>query len=444
MFPRIIMAVLMLFFVPQQPTQNQQDCRDIESQLANCRGKLTSCEQQLRQADVNCQATLQEQRRELNQRAEARYGQLKTELTAAQGDLQTCQRESGRLKGDLTKAQNELHASQTSYDVLKQDFTKSGRTVDDLRAQNAQQKTSYEAQLAERQATIEAKNKEIGGKNAEISNKTREIMQLNSANVGLSAEVSKLGQSLKSAEQARVAADQAKTDLQASLDRLSAEERKKPDVVLGLIKDYQDKMDQSGAPVAITQGKDGSIRRELVIGTLEVKPYPAEIPADGKLQLIAIFTPRPLPGGLAGDTLWYVNLVYNPPPGINAAYNQKESLGEEVREIHIGTEHKWVWIVDAPKESQTVPNSTQMDILAGFQKDKVERIAGQPVVLTRAKPPAGFFAKAFGAVKENLTYILATLTTLLGIWATFLTVKLKRVELTKTEKVETPLPPEPR
>src|SRR6185369_13940164 len=104
----------------------------------------------------------------------------------------------------------------------------------------------------------------------------------------------KMNQSLKSAEQARIAADQAKADLQTNLDRLTDAERKKPEVVLGLIEEFQTKMDQSGAPVSITQGKDGSIKRELVIGTLEVKPYPAEIPAGRQLQLIATFTPRPI------------------------------------------------------------------------------------------------------------------------------------------------------
>jgi molybdopterin converting factor small subunit len=437
MFPKIIMAILFLVFVPQQrnQNQNQQDCRDIEGQLTNCRGKLTSCEQQLREADSRCEGRL----RELRSQTEARYGQLRTELTAAQSELQTCQRDYSRLKGDLTKAQNDSTTSQRKSESLSNELNGSRRTVDDLRAQNAQQKSSYEAQLAERQAAIDAKIREIADKNTEISNKTRQIAQLNSTNVGLSAEMSKLNQSLKSAEQARIAADQAKGDLEKNLALLSDEQRKKPDVVLNLIKEYQIKMDQPGAPVSITQGKDGSLRRELVIGTLEVKPYPTEIPAEGKLQLMATFTPRPLPGGFASNTPWYVNLVYNPPPGINVAYSQEKSLGEEVREIQVGGEYKWVWIVDAPKDSQAVL-ATEMDIRAGFEKAKVERIAGQSVVLTREKPKPGWFASLFATVKENLTYILASIMTLLGIWAAYLNVRLRRVEVEKTEKVEAPGP----
>ena len=449
----------MLFFVPQPGTQNQQNCKDTEIQLASCREKLRIYEarqkqpdkdcqaalveqkkqlsEQVRRANDDCQAKLQEQKKVLSQQATARYGQLQAELTAAQSDLQTCQRDYSRLKGDLAKAQNDLHASQASYDALKQDFAKSERTVNELRSQNAQQKTAYETQLAERQATIDARTRELADKNSEISSKTKQIAQLNSTNVGLAADLSKLNQSLKSAEQARIAADQATTELKKGIDALTAEQQKQPAVVLGLIKEFQTKMDQPGAPVTITQGKDGSIKRELVIGTLEVKPYPTEIPAGGQLQLIAIFTPRPLPGGIASDTPWYVNLVFNPPPGINAAYNQKESLGEEVREVHLGTDHKWVWLVDAPKDSQAVLAATQMDILAGFQKDKVDRIAGQPVVLTRGKPAPGFFAVIFESVKANLTYILGTIASLFAIWVTFLTVKWKRVELAKAEKAET-------
>lgn len=441
MSSKIIMAILMLIFVPvpgtQNRNQNQQDCRDIEIQLASCKQHLNSCGQQLKQANGDCQDKLQELRKELNQQAEAKYGQLKTELASAQSDLRKSHADYNQLKQELTSAQSNLRAVQTKYETLQQDLTRSEKSVGELRMQNAQLKTSYDAQLAERQAIIEAKNRELGDKNAEIISKNKQISGLNSQNVNLAGQVSALGQSLKSVEQAKMAADQAKSDLQANLDRLSVEERKKPEVVMALIQDYQKKMDQSGAPVAITQGKDGSIRRELVIGTLEVKPYPAEIPADGKLQLIAIFTPRPLPGGLAGDTLWYVNLAYNPPPGINAVYNQKESLGEETREVHLGTDHKWVWLVDGATNSQALA-ATQMDILAGFQRDKVDRIAGQPVVLTRAKSPPGWFAVAFESVKSNLSYILATITTLFGIWAGYLTLKLKKVELAKTEKAETP------
>ena len=108
MSSRIIIAVLMLFFVPQPGIKNQQDCRDIEAQLAAHKKQLGVCEQQLKQANNDCQAKLQEQKREL----EAQYGQLKAELTSALGNFQKCQGGYNQLKVDLTKAQNDLEAEQ--------------------------------------------------------------------------------------------------------------------------------------------------------------------------------------------------------------------------------------------------------------------------------------------------------------------------------------------
>src|SRR5712664_2352067 len=142
MFPRIIVAIIMLFFVPQPGTQNQQDCRLIESSLAACRKQLGGCEQQLRQANSDCQAKLVEQKRELGQQAEARYGQLKAELTSAQSDLQTCQRDCGRLKGDLTRVQNDLQAEQQKNQALWRDLDGSVVTVKKLESENGQQKAS--------------------------------------------------------------------------------------------------------------------------------------------------------------------------------------------------------------------------------------------------------------------------------------------------------------
>jgi predicted nuclease with TOPRIM domain len=478
MFPRILMLALLLVFVPQPQNQNPQDCKEAQSQLADCRRRHSSCEEKLRDANSDCQKKLQNRdqswqgkyndlrselsrannsaetwrkenaaletqlRQALNnaQSWQKQYGEMKTQLTQAQNSAQSWQNQYGEMKTQLTLAQNSAQSWQNQFGELKTELTRtqtnlksSEGTAAVLRDQNAQLKTSYENQLMDKERNIQAKSKEIDNKNNEIS-------RLNAMNIDLKTDMRKLGASVKSAEEARGDAERAKTALEQQYQSLSDEQKKKPEVVMEILKQSQNEMDQTGAPTSIVQGQGGSIKRELVIGTLEVKPYPAEIPSEGKLQLIAIFTPRPLPGGLAGDGLWYVNLVYNPPPGINAVYNQQHSLGEEVREIHIGTEHKWVWIVDAPKDSQPVLSATQMDILAGFQKDKVERIAGQPVVLTRGKPKPGFFAQIFAFVKENLTYILATITTLFGIWAAFLTIKLKKVELAKTERIEAPSP----
>jgi hypothetical protein len=401
MFPRILMAFLLLLFV-HQPQMDPQDCKAIESELASCNKRLGG-------ANAECEKRLADQKKQLYEKV------------------------VHALQGELTRAQNSLKASESQYAQLKTEygqlnskFVESERTVAALREQNGQQKASYEKQLADRQASIDAQTKDLGDKN-------REITRLNAANVSLAAEMSKLDLCRKSAEQARAAAEQAKTELKQSLDLLTDEQRKRPETLLKLVKDYQNKMDQNG-PASITQGKDGGLTRELVIGTLEVKPYPAEVPADGKLQLIATFTPHPLAGVFDSNSHWYVKLVYNPPPGINAPYNQKESLGEEDREVHMGVGHQWVWIVDAPKDSQAVLTATQMNILAGFEKDKVDLIASQPVILTRGKPAPGFFAMVFGLLKENLTYILMTITALCGIWAGILTVKIKKFELGKSEK----------
>jgi len=387
---------------------------------------LASCEQRLGGANADCQKRLVDQKKQLYEQARARYDQLSVELTRAQGDAQKWEKQYGQLKGDLTRALNDFQKLQTQYAQLNPKLVESERTVAELRDQNLRQKASYEKRLADSQSSIDARTREIADKN-------REITRLTAANGGLTAEVSKLGVSLKSSEQAAETADRARTELQKKLADEGGQKKNEPTEIFPAVKEAQAKMDQEGAPAAVTTGQNGSLKRELVIGTLEIKPYPTEVPADGKLQLVALFTPHPLKGAF-GDTPWYVKLVYNPPPGVNAPYDQKQSLGDEDRKVVTGNEHKWVWIVDLPKNAPSDLIASQIDILAGFEFDSVMRIAGQSVVLTREKSAPGFFARVMATIKENLTYILMTITALCGIWAGILTVKIKKFELNKSEK----------
>jgi hypothetical protein len=386
MYLRPILMVLLVFLVPQGK-QNPKETNS-NPQTSATEERLAACQQQLKNANATCKKIVIE----TETRDQEKYDQLKAEYTGAENRLRDSEKTVADLQGQLGRAKDRLNAAD---------------------------------------GEIANKVREIDGKNRDIDDKNKEIARLNAMSASLKEDMKKLGLDLKSREQARDAAEQARKDLQQKFEAASAQQKKDPDAMVALMKQAQIEMDQNGAPTAVTPGKDGSFRRELVIGTLEIKPYPTQVPADGKLQLVALFTPHPLPG-ITGNSPWYVKLAYNPPPGVNAPFSQNDSLGEEDRKVLIGSEHKWVWIVDMANNYRADLTPTQIDILAGFEPDKVQRIAGQSVVLTREKPNPGVFARAFATLKENLTYILGTIAALCGIWGALITVKLKRLELEKS------------
>jgi hypothetical protein len=369
---------------------------------------------------------------------DAQFSALQKRLNDASQQLATCQKESARLEslnGDLRKQLNDQKTSRDQSNLdrqlaeAKQEVERcQGLNLDltnqlkDLRAKQA----NFDLQLLDSKKLAQ----KYESQNAQLSNQMQSLQQ----------QVSGYDQQLKTTNEELKVSKASVADLTKQVVA-KGNAPANPLGVLELAKSSQEQAIQSGTAAALVYEDGGKVHvvRELVIGTLQTI-FEKETKPGVEFPLKAIFKPHPIitPGALKASEepiSWFIDLQY-PSQHSSVSYDEAQS-GQKPTKRAIdpaGGEETWVWKVTPPANF-----GADVSDLVVFAEYKMAEQTGRKDIVhenikfTQIKEP-GTFTQVFAWVKENLSYLLATLSVAIGIWATIIKTKKDKLELRLKEK----------
>ncbi len=276
----------------------------------------------------------------------------------------------------------------------------------------------YERENGRLTGEVESLKKQVSGHEQQIQNAQHELQATKTSNAELTAQLLSRGQTPTNP---------------AGL------------VELAQARSSQAQMGQTSAGIVSVYEENGKVHviRELVIGTLQTVYDKAVKPGD-KFPLKAIFKPHPIiaPGTLQQpaseeNISWFIELQYKPQKS-QATYDQGQS-GQKTARREIdprGGEETWNWSVVSPPSFES--DKSDLIVYAEYQigaqpGSQPKDIVHEEILFKQIIEP-GSISRGFAWLKENLTYLLGTITVLVGIWATWIKTKKDKLELRLKEK----------
>ncbi len=200
----------------------------------------------------------------------------------------------------------------------------------------------------------------------------------------------------------------------------------------------------NGSPIHTTVvEKDGKITTitDLVIGRLEVK-HDKEIETGKPSSLNATFTPHQVLDSKFVSPLeqqninWWIELDYKP-LRLNAAYDSKSNNGKaQKRALNLNSSENWSWVFTPEKgfKKEESPLRLTVSYSIGGSPEISKELPSENVALFEKEEP-GLVLRTWQFVKENLTYILGVITTILAILGGVVSNKKNKLE-TKLKEME--------
>lgn len=388
--------------------------------------------------------------------------------------LGRCLSENGQLKdknGTLANQVNALRQSANSatqqLSALKDSNGKLANQVNELR-QSANNSTQQLRVLQNENAQLKAANTDLKSRltkaesaktfEQELTVANNQLTILRSDNQRLSGLNQNLNNQLTQSLQRITGLEEELKTSKAELAALKLSDSTPPETrsqviqqtVLNLAKvQGLEKAQKGEAGATWSYDADGKthVITELVIGTLKTE-YEKEVKPGTDYQLKATFEPHPIlnphrvEGSSADEVRWYMELSYLSNK-IKFAYDPELSgRKEQKREIQVSNQKEtWGWKITPPANFEA--DKSEIIVYAGYklanEEKPLEDLDRLSVEINEKEVP-GTLSVIWGFIKDNLSYILATIGTILGIWLTYVSIQKSRLEV-KLKEVE--LSPQP-
>jgi predicted nucleic acid-binding Zn-ribbon protein len=368
------------------------------------------------------------------------YERLKADYDKVSRELEALRRQGGG------GASNELAAARSEIANLKEKLSNAEQALRNLREQTAPLRTENE-RLKSENGGLQNSKRELETKLRTAENNLSELRQqsapIRSERDNLRGQLgeqqTRLAALQKQYDALSVAANsnkEASETMAAKFSACTEQLEKNPGVLLdtaiaSLTASGAGGSGGSGSDTAIridgTQGKTHIIR-DLVIGTLDISFDSKEVRPDHSFPLKAVFKPHPVlqPGSLQGaderNITWHIEMQYAP-KHLTATYDRQQSGNKEPRRTVDATEEQtWVWQLQTTKDFES--DLSDLILFAGYElqgDSKTRDLLREPIKLS-IPPGPGFFA----LFKENLSWILGVIATILGICTGYLGLKQKK------------------
>jgi predicted nucleic acid-binding Zn-ribbon protein len=462
------------------PSAQQDSCADCRTQLQGCqrnysalqreygrlKDELSRTQQGLRDAQSHPTGgdVPSGQLRDL----ESQIERLKNENAHLRADLdscrrqqpgaQACQRQLDALNVQLSnlRESHDLLSGQTA--PLRSERDRLARDNNDLRGRN-DELTRSAAALTQRNNDLNLRfgdlNRRINDLNVAGDNLQAQLREERANSAKLSQQLSAMGVRQGASDTQRGTLEQqlekANTDLTDTTAQLRDAQRQNGELTTQLASAVQSSPQAPSALLAAAKAAQGASRtdeaapfkmecgktyivRDLVIGTLRISYDEGSIKPGNTFLLNAEFTPRhllnsdSLKGAAEKQVDWFMELQYEPQPEkLKAEYNRQQSGGKDQnRRVSLGGGgyEKWVWTVTLPKSFER--ESSDLVVFAEYKMDgggERSPLLNETVKLV-VPPGPGIVER----VKENSTYILGVLSTLLGLRLGWLELRQKKAK----------------
>lgn len=376
------------------------------------------------------------------------FAQQQRPSRAAVVAQQNCEAEKRRLQTQIDQLNRRIAALQQELGNTREKLGSTEREIERLKAENARL-NNLASDLRGAQQNINTLQQQLRQVRQELQGSQSENARLAALNLTLNHQVTQLQEQ---SNRLKAELDIAQAALQAAsanspvtnikgttLEQLRAN----PQAVLNLAESYGEESAESVEIVipASEPGEKTRVIRELVIGTLEVE-YENEVEAGKDYRIKATFTPHPImeaPASADEEKItWYLELEYNSTNITKVAYDAELSGRKAAkREVSLnGRTETWGWKITPPPGFGE--DAADIIVYAGYRMGAQEKlptdIARQNLKIKERQSP-GVIAAALSLIKENLNWILGVLATLIGIWATYVTIRKDQIE-TKLKELE--------
>lgn len=378
----------------RQISSLKRDNDKLNEQLRQARGEISK----LRSAASSSASMTAENRQLKDQlnRANREAASFKSDAASFKSQADSLRNERDRLSSDLAAARQDVANWQNQYNALK---SQSQNQLNALRNQSQSNLNQAQNQLQETQ---------------------NKLSQSNETTAALSGQLGSLTD-----QQRTVPALMAGSLVNSAVESLRAQT-------------------VAGSPLHTTVvERDGKVTTitDLVIGRLEVK-HDKEIEPGKPSSVNATFTPHQVLDSKFVSPLqqqninWWVELDYKP-VRFNAAYDPKSNNGKtQKRALNLNSSENWAWIFTPEKGfgKDTSPLRLAVSYKIDSEAEVSKDLPPESVSLVEKKE-LGFMLSAWQFVKENLTYILGVITTILAILGGVVSNKKNKLE-TKLKEME--------
>jgi predicted nucleic acid-binding Zn-ribbon protein len=446
--------------------QSQDSCADCRAQLQSCQRSYAALQREYGRLKDELSRTQQELRdaqsrptggdvpsgqlKDLESQIERLKGEnakLRAGLDSCrqqQSGAQSCQRQLDALNVQLSKCRESYDALSGQITGLRSDNVRLTRDNNDLRARNDG--------LARSTADL---NSKINDLNVAADGLRAQLRDEQASSAALRQQLSTMGVRQSASNTQRGTLEQqlekANKDLTDTTAQLRDAQRQDGELTTQLASAVQSSPQAPSALLAAAKAARGASRvddaepfklecgktyiiRDLVIGTLRISYDEGSIKPGNTFLLDAEFTPRhllnadSLKGAAEKQVDWFMELQYEPQPEkLKAEYNRQQSGGKDQnRRVSLsgGGYEKWVWTVTLPKSFER--ESSDLVVFAEYKMDgggERSPLLNETVKLV-VPPGPGIVER----VKENSTYILGVLSTLLGLRLGWLELRQKKAK----------------
>lgn len=423
MLPRLLIIVLAGAFVhaqekPGPPTRARAQV-SCETQLGRCQSENG----RLKESNATLANQVSELRRVANNSAE---------------QLSALKDSNGKLTNQVSELRQSANSSAQQLRALQNENAQLKAANTDLKSRlsRAESAKTFEQELnaANNQViNLRSDNQRLLGANQDLNNQLTQSLQ---RITGLEGE-------LTASKAELVALKQGAPTPSETLSQVN------PQTVLNLAKEQKLEKAQKGNGATWSYDADGKthVITELVIGTLKTE-YEKEVKPGSDYQLKATFEPHPIlnprrvEGSSAEDVKWYMELSYLSNK-IKFVYDPELSgRKEQRREIQVSNQKEtWGWKISPPANFEK--DKSEIVVYAGYklasEEKPLEDLDRLSVEISEKEVP-GTFTVFWGFIKDNLSYILASIGTILGIWLTYVSIQKSRLEVKLKELELSPQP----
>jgi len=488
MYAKIFIAMLLVLIAQAQPGTNattQKQAKIQQEQLSVAPQRAQNNVSVLYRRCLEEKKNLEQQISDLKNTIGRLDGQLSRaraqieELRSANSSLDKLSAENSRLRDQLNRFNDERKSLERQVSSLKRDNDKLNNQLGDARkeisglrsaASSASALTAENSRLkdqlnnANREAAkfkSEAANfkNQAGGFRSERDRLSGELAaarqetanwqnQYNALRTQSQTSLNQTQNQLRDAQNQLSQSGETAAALSGQLGNLTDQQKTVPGLMAGrLVNSAAESLQAqaiNGEPVRTTVvERDGKVTTitDLVVGRLEVK-HDKEIETGKPSSVNATFTPHQVLDSKFVSPLeqqninWWVELDYKP-VRFNAPYDPKTNNGKaQKRSLNLNSSENWSWVFTPEKgfKKDSSPLRLAVSYKIGSQPEISKDLPPETVALVEKVEP-GFMLRTWQFIKENLTYILGVITTILAILGGIVSNKKNKLE-TRLKEME--------